>query len=161
MANGPPPNRDHGSRNTSHLYDIFDQQLQLPIVRQPSHHDDDLDPYPLHDPTFSTTHVNIQQDNTRKRQRRPTAGNLVVNAFFNRAAATAGTIASVVPPGVTSKAPKKKQSTAQPRPQIAIAPRAIGPVYEVDLHGVARQPARLDPPRPAPGLTERARCRPL
>jgi hypothetical protein len=58
---------------------------------------------------------------TRKRQRRQAAGNLVSGLF-----ATAST-------GTT---PSGRKSTAQPRPDIQIPPKGIGPVYDPNENDV-------------------------
>jgi hypothetical protein len=155
MANGSPPrNRspkhkiastdklnlfgDDNNLSLSPLFDIFDHQLQYSIPScAPSM---PYEPYPYHIGSSSFEIPTIIQDNARKRQRRQTAGNLVVNTFFNRGSNTLGTAPGTgVPaaaPGTQVKVPKKKQSTAQPRPLIAVPPNGIGPVLDPNVNDV-------------------------
>lgn len=148
----------------SPLYDIFDNQLQYAVPSNtPSL---PYDPYPLpydyHQPVSPTQYpplypyhqpvspveypLSFIQDNARKRQRRQTAGHMVVQTFFNRgsnnAAAALGKGPNPVPGNGggpaqnTMKAAKKKQSTAQPRPKIAIPPNGIGPILDPNVNDV-------------------------
>lgn len=151
MANGPPrkldksgsnriPNNHNRNNradtnvspeyNNASLYDVFAQQLQHSNTLQHSYY---TDPHPYTpDTTNSGAYPNPVlsfQDNARKRQRRQAAGNLVVNTFFGGGMTAPNGAAAV-------KAAKKKQSTAQPRPAIAIPPRGIGPVHDPNINDV-------------------------
>lgn len=156
MANGPPtilPNKspkhklstsdktfvldDDNINNVtiSPLYDLFDHQLQYSI---PSHVPScPFEPYSYHaDPGISGYPIKPIQDNARKRQRRQTAGNLLVNTLFNRAANNNTTTPNANAAAIGSKLPKKKQSTAQPRPHIAVPPNGIGPILDPNVNDV-------------------------
>ena len=150
-------NDDNNNISLSPLYDIFDHQLQYSVPSNtPSlPHDCCPLPYHPHQPVGSFEYpLSYIQDNARKRQRRQTAGNMVVQTFFNRGnnSAAAAAVAAVAPmgkgtypvsgPGGGSaaqnamKAAKKKQSTAQPRPKIAVPPGGIGPIRDPNVNDV-------------------------
>jgi hypothetical protein len=159
MANGPPisVNRsakhkitsskkfnwiddDYNNVTLSPLYDIFDNQLQYSMPScAPSMSLEPLPYYVGSSPAPVYPVLNIQDD-ARKRQRRQTAGNLVVNTFFNRGnnADSVPSSATAAPAGgvAAAKIPKKKQSTAQPRPQIAVPPNGIGPIRDPNVNDV-------------------------
>ena len=125
---------DDNQISLSPLFDIFDQQLQYSIPSRAPSMPYEPYPYRIDSVPLEIPSTTIIQDNARKRQRRQTAGNLVVNTFFNRGAGGAAAVPSSAPPG--AKAPKKKQSTAQPRPLIAVPPNGIGPVLDPNINDV-------------------------
>lgn len=131
------------------LFDIFHQPLSCSLLYEPSR--DTFNFVPLErlsssSATIIPQPVWIAQEN-RKRQRRQTAGNLVVSSFFNRNGAAAASATVAAPPvpvadaaaaagAALAKTNKKKQSTAQPRPKIAIEPKQIGPIFEPSINDV-------------------------
>jgi len=78
------------------------------------------------------------QDNARKRQRRQTAGNLVMGALFRNDSGSQQQQSTASPASASSSKPKSKpkKSTAQPRPDIHIPPRGIGPVRDPNPNDV-------------------------
>lgn len=133
-------NDDNNDLSLSPLYDIFDHQLQYSIPSNTAPLPFDCHPLPYHPHQLVAPFeypLSYIQDNARKRQRRQTAGNMVVNTFFNRGnnntpAATSG--GTAVQNAI--KAAKKKQSTAQPRPKIAVPPNGIGPIHDPNVNDV-------------------------
>mmetsp|Transcript_1714 Transcript_1714/g.4687 ORF Transcript_1714/g.4687 Transcript_1714/m.4687 type:complete len:623 (-) Transcript_1714:108-1976(-) len=76
----------------------------------------------------------------RKRQRRQTAGALVTGLFGsnnnnNNNTTDAAAAAEGASP-VAGKKGNRKKSTAQPRPEIQVPPRGIGPIYEPNVNDV-------------------------
>lgn len=139
------------------LYDIYDNALHYSIpTNTPSY-----DPYHQHMPwhdqhlDYHSSSTLLCQINAGKRQRRQAAASLVTG-YFNRGGGNNNAIAnnpmmasnavgpSNVPGGGGGgqqniglmKAPKKKQSTAQPRPHIAIPPKGIGPIRDPNVNDV-------------------------
>lgn len=133
-------NDDGNDISLSPLYDIFDHQLQYSIPSNTAPLPFDCHPLPYHPHQLVAPleyPLSYIQDNARKRQRRQTAGNMVVNTFFNRGNNSTPTAASggnAVQNAI--KAAKKKQSTAQPRPKIAVPPNGIGPIHDPNVNDV-------------------------
>ena len=164
MANGNPnPKNKRASLTKKHvvinddntslspLYDIFEHQLQYSMHSNSPSSPNDYCPLPYnpHQPVgFFEYPLSYIQDNDRKRQRRQTPGNVLIQTLFNRGnnSAAAAPMGNgnypVSGPGGASaaqnaiKAAKKKQSTAQPRPKIAIPPGGIGPILDPNINDV-------------------------
>lgn len=81
-----------------------------------------------HIPPYSNTY----QNNNRKRQRRQATGTLVQNLWNGSHYPDADNQGQQQP--ATGKSGKK--STAQPRPEIQVPPRGIGPVHEPNINDV-------------------------
>jgi len=92
-----------------------------------------------HPPSNNATFLD-RQNAQRKRQRRQTAGALVTGLFGsnnnnNNNTTDAAAAAEGASP-VAGKKGNRKKSTAQPRPEIQVPPRGIGPIYEPNVNDV-------------------------
>jgi len=121
----------HGKQDSTMMSVV----VPVPVYPSPSmntqpHHDPSsgkLIPSQRKHPSSNTSTFLDRQNAQRKRQRRQTAGALVTGLFGNNDAEQKD---------AAGKKTTKKKSTAQPRPQIQVPPRGIGPIYDPNVNDV-------------------------
>lgn len=127
------------------------QQQQNPIHPDAAANNNLMNPYPFHPASAASGAGNFPvplliqtKDNARKRQRRQTAGNLVMGALFRTDSGNSGSMQQQQQqhPPQPSKSNRSgeqrrpKKSTAQPRPEVHVPPRGIGPVVDPNPNDV-------------------------